>query len=81
MLISRALSGKSPANYPASLAPMLAAALAEGLAVPSSESQWPENKLGMLALLRYLYKRLPALLRLFITELFPRPKRDDDHGH
>jgi hypothetical protein len=45
MLISRALSGKSPANDPASLAPTLAAVLAEGLAAPPSEGQWPENKL------------------------------------
>ena len=51
MLISRALSGIPPANYPASLAPTLAAALAERLAAPSSESQWSEDKLGMLALL------------------------------
>jgi len=46
MLILRALSGKSPANYPASLAPRLAGALAEGLAAPSSESRWPENQLA-----------------------------------
>jgi len=80
MLISRALSGKSPANDPASLAPTLAAVLAEGLAAPSPEGQWPENKLGMLALLWCLYMHLPALLRWFISKLFLRPKRDD-HGH
>jgi hypothetical protein len=76
MLISRALSGKSPANYPASLAPTLA----EGLAAPSSQGQWPENKLGMLALLWYLYMHLPALVRWSISKLFLRPTRDD-HGH
>jgi hypothetical protein len=61
----------------ASLLPGLV--LAEGLAAPSSEGQWPENKLGLLALLWYLYMHLPALVRWFISKLFLRPKRDD-HG-
>jgi hypothetical protein len=39
--ISRALSAKSPANSPATLAPALASPLADGLAAPSSE-----NRLG-----------------------------------
>jgi hypothetical protein len=43
MLILRALAGRSPANYPASLAPTWAAALAEGLAAHHPRANGPRT--------------------------------------